>query len=209
MEKEHIEIYTDGSCDANGKAKNHSGWAALISGNGSDYVVGGREFDSTCNRMEVLAAVKALESISNTSKKVVIYSDSIYLVNTMSRGWRRNANIDLWALLDAQVSRFSSVKFRWLRGHSGDPKNEMVDSLARAASKGRDVVEFYNSKFNIKKMQAPKTDNPTPRLNNNYKLIDSICSSVILRMRFCENQKELLEFIKDSTLKISKLCNQV
>jgi cyclic pyranopterin phosphate synthase len=120
-----IEIHTDGSAIDN---PGPGGWAAIIVEDGSKTVVRGGEEHTTNNRMEILAVVKGLESVPD-SAEVAVFSDSTYVVNTMTRNWKRNANRDLWALLDAEVAR-CTVSFHWVRGHDGNPMNEEADVLA-------------------------------------------------------------------------------
>jgi cyclic pyranopterin phosphate synthase len=78
--------------------------------------------------MEMLAAIKGLEAVPESSK-VTVFSDSRYVVNTMTRNWKRNANNDLWERLDAEVDK-RDVEWEWVRGHSGDALNEEADALA-------------------------------------------------------------------------------
>ena len=120
-----IEIHTDGSAIDN---PGPGGWAAIIVEDGSKTVVRGGEEHTTNNRMEILAVVKGLESVPD-SAEVAVFSDSTYVVNTMTRNWKRNANRDLWTLLDAEVAR-CTVSFHWVRGHDGNPMNEEADVLA-------------------------------------------------------------------------------
>jgi RNase H len=95
---------------------------------------------ATNNRMELRAAIEALRAIE-PGAEVVVYSDSTYLVNTMSRGWKRNANHELWSELDREVSARPRVDFRWVAGHAGDPWNERADRLAQAAARGRALAD--------------------------------------------------------------------
>ena len=120
-----IHIYTDGSCLGN---PGPGGWAAVIEGDGAKRSLAGREDDTTNNRMEILAAIKGLEVVLERSE-VAVFSDSQYVVNTMTKGWKRNANQDLWARLDAAASS-RSVHWEWVRGHAGNPGNEEADALA-------------------------------------------------------------------------------
>ena len=120
-----IEIYTDGSALDN---PGPGGWAAiLIDGSVTSHVSGG-ERRTTNNRMEITAAIKGLEAVSE-GKSVKIFSDSQYVVNTMTRNWKRRANTDLWAMLDAEVARHD-VEWQWVRGHVGNRYNEEADRLA-------------------------------------------------------------------------------
>ena len=122
---EMISIYTDGACLGN---PGPGGWAAVIDDGEDTKQISGHEEDTTNNRMEILAAIRGLEATS-VQANVTIYSDSQYLVNTMTRGWERKANKDLWAMLDTAVES-RQVKWEWVRGHSGNPGNEEADRLA-------------------------------------------------------------------------------
>jgi ribonuclease HI len=78
--------------------------------------------------MELMAAIKGLEAI-DAAKEATIYSDSTYLVNTMTRGWKRRANHDLWEQLD-RLALDHQITWQWVPSHSGIPGNEMADRLA-------------------------------------------------------------------------------
>ena len=120
-----IDIYTDGSALDN---PGPGGWAAIVmDGSSVTHLVGG-ERRTTNNRMEITAAIKGLESVP-AGESVRVHSDSQYVVNTMTRNWKRRANTDLWALLDTEVARHD-VEWRWVRGHAGNPHNEQADRLA-------------------------------------------------------------------------------
>lgn len=120
-----IHIYTDGSCLGN---PGPGGWAAIVQSDGEELTFVGREHNTTNNRMEVMAAIKGIESTPEGSI-VVLYSDSSYLVNTMAKGWKRKANMDLWTHLDSLIEQ-RNVDWEWVRGHSGHPENERADKLA-------------------------------------------------------------------------------
>ena len=120
-----INIYTDGACQDN---PGPGGWAAIVEQGGESREFAGREDRTTNNRMEITAAIKGLEATPEGSV-VTLHSDSRYLVNTMTRGWKRNVNTDLWERLDALVAG-REVKWQWVRGHAGHPQNERADKLA-------------------------------------------------------------------------------
>ncbi len=124
-----IEIYTDGACSGN---PGPGGWAAVILEDGSKRTIHGREPDTTNNRMELLAVIKGLEA-TDVSSEVKVFSDSQYIINTMTRNWKRRANRDLWAMLDNEVKK-RDVRWQWVRGHAGDPLNEEADALANRES---------------------------------------------------------------------------
>lgn len=142
--KKEYTIYTDGSCLGNPGC---GGWAAVIINNGKQTNLSGGMYDTTNNRMEIMAALKALESIKEPSK-IEIFSDSAYLVNAFELGWLeqwknsrwRNSdkvlvkNIDLWQKIDALIN-FHEVKFSKVKGHADVELNNLSDKLAVAESK--------------------------------------------------------------------------
>ena len=129
-----IQIYTDGACSGN---PGPGGWAAVVLENGSKRTLHGREKRTTNNRMEMLAVIKGLEAVPESSH-VTVLSDSQYVVSTMSRNWKRRANHDLWDRLDAEAGK-RFVRWEWVRGHAGDRYNEEADALAnRAANMARE-----------------------------------------------------------------------
>lgn len=124
---EQIRIYTDGACQGN---PGPGGWAAIVQRDEGETDLAGHEDGTTNNRMEIMAAIKGLETTPESSM-VTLYSDSQYLVNTMTRGWKRRANVDLWNRLDTLVAQ-RNVAWEWVRGHVGHPENERADKLATA-----------------------------------------------------------------------------
>ena len=135
-----VEIYTDGSCSPN---PGPGGWAALLRYKNAERELMGGERHTTNNRMELTAAVQALQSLKRPCR-VVIYTDSEYLRRGITewlpgwrkRNWRRKdgilANIDLWQALDAALQEHE-IEWRWVRGHAGNVYNEHVDALAKKA----------------------------------------------------------------------------
>lgn len=136
-----VEIHTDGACSGN---PGPGGWAAILVWKGRRRELSGAESETTNNRMELLAAIRALEALRRPMR-VRIFTDSEYLKRGMSewlegwkrRGWRTAAkkpvrNRDLWERLD-ELCRIHEVEWHWLRGHAGDPLNERADRLAREA----------------------------------------------------------------------------
>ena len=131
-----INIYTDGSCISN---PGPGGWAAVVEDDGRRQELSGYEPRSTNNRMEILAAIRGLEA-TPVGAEVTVHSDSEYLVMSVTRGWKRNANKDLWAMLDEEMSK-RTAHWRWIRGHAGHPQNEAADRLASrmARTQGREM----------------------------------------------------------------------
>ena len=129
--EEKTTIYTDGSCLVN---PGPGGWAAVVHAvQGEPRRLSGGEAQTTNNRMEMTGAIKGLEATS-PGASVDLYSDSSYVVNTMTKNWKRRVNHDLWDQLDA-LSRVRQVNWIWVRGHNGDPGNEEADRLAGQAMK--------------------------------------------------------------------------
>jgi ribonuclease HI len=135
-----VRIYTDGSCLGN---PGPGGWAAILQHGEHEKALSGSEPDTTNNRMELTAAIKALQSLKQPCR-VELYSDSEYLKRGVSewlpgwrrRGWRRKGgalkNLDLWQELDQQL-KLHQIEWHWVRGHAGHRENERVDRLAKQA----------------------------------------------------------------------------
>ena len=133
-----IEIFTDGACRGN---PGPGGWGVLLRYNGREKELWGGEPETTNNRMELTAAIRALEAL-NQSCEVDLFTDSVYvrdgitrwLPNWKRKGWKTASrkpvkNQDLWQELDAAASRHS-VRWHWVEGHSGHEGNERADALA-------------------------------------------------------------------------------
>lgn len=136
-----IEIYTDGACKGN---PGPGGWGAILRHNGKERTIKGAEAHTTNNRMEMTAAIMALEALTRHCQ-VDLYTDSQYLRQGMTewlaqwkkRGWRNSKkepvkNADLWQQLDELAQRHQ-IRWHWVRGHSGHPENEQADALANEA----------------------------------------------------------------------------
>ena len=134
-----IEIYTDGACSGN---PGPGGWGALLRIGEKEREINGGEAETTNNRMEMMAAIQALEALKRPSQ-VHLHTDSTYVRNGITkwihawkaRNWRTAdrkpvKNIDLWQRLDQAVAAHQ-VKWFWVKGHSGHPDNERADQLAR------------------------------------------------------------------------------
>ena len=140
-----VTIHTDGACLGN---PGPGGYGIILDYQGRRKELSGGYALTTNNRMELLAVIIALEAL-NRSCDVTLYSDSQYVVESVSKGWaarwRRNGwmrnkreaavNPDLWERLLNLLERHN-VEFRWVRGHSGEPNNERCDALASAAARG-------------------------------------------------------------------------
>lgn len=137
---ESIEIFTDGACSGN---PGPGGWGALLRFKGTEKELCGGEAGTTNNRMEMLAAIMALEALKRPSL-VDLHTDSTYLRDGITKwihGWKRNGwktaakkpvkNVDLWQRLEQALDPHE-VRWHWVKGHAGHPENERADELARA-----------------------------------------------------------------------------
>ncbi len=134
-----ISIWTDGACSGN---PGPGGWGALLRWNDHEKALSGGEPLTTNNRMELMAAIAALESLKRPCA-VDLYTDSQYLrggVTAWMHGWKRNGwktadkkpvkNIELWQRLDEATKRHE-IAWHWVKGHAGHEENERADELAR------------------------------------------------------------------------------
>ena len=133
-----VEIFTDGACSPN---PGPGGWGAILRYGGHEKEIYGGEPATTNNRMEIMAAIRGLESLTRPSV-VHVHTDSVYLRNGITRwlpAWKRNGwktsdkkpvkNADLWTRLDC-AARQHAVEWFWVKGHAGHPENERADELA-------------------------------------------------------------------------------
>ena len=137
-----VEIHTDGSCLGN---PGPGGWAAVLRYQGRQRELAGGEALTTNNRMELMAAIMALEALSEpcrgslqTDSQYVRQGITEWMPNWLRRNWKTAGgdavkNRDLWERLHAATQRHT-IEWRWVKGHSGDPDNERVDLLAREAA---------------------------------------------------------------------------
>ena len=142
MSNSNVELYTDGACSGN---PGPGGWGYVIVSSDIEYTGSGFEELTTNNRMELLAIIKGLDSLDG-SFKVLITTDSKYVVDSFTKGWLEKwkangwktsskqsvKNQDLWEDLDKAVS-CHEVSWQWVKGHSGHAMNEKCDELARKA----------------------------------------------------------------------------
>lgn len=140
--------FTDGACSGN---PGPGGWGALLQARADDAVIKERELsggaaDTTNNRMELMAAIAALEALDRPST-ITVVTDSAYVkggITTWLPAWKANGwrtagrqavkNVDLWRRLEAACARHQ-VRWQWVKGHAGHPENERADALARAGMK--------------------------------------------------------------------------
>jgi ribonuclease HI len=136
-----VSVFTDGACSGN---PGPGGWGAILRWAGHERELSGAEPHTTNNRMELLAAISALEAL-NRRCSVDLHTDSQYLrqgITSWIKGWKRNGwrtadrkpvkNVDLWQRLETAVASHD-VRWHWVRGHAGDILNERADELARNA----------------------------------------------------------------------------
>ena len=134
-----VAIWTDGACSGN---PGPGGWGAILTFGAHEKELCGGEPLTTNNRMELTAAIKALEALTRPCE-VDLHTDSNYLrggITSWMNGWKRNGwrtadkkpvkNVELWQQLDS-AAQVHDVKWHWVKGHAGDPMNERADALAR------------------------------------------------------------------------------
>ena len=140
---DQVVIHTDGSCSGN---PGPGGWGALLEWRGHRKELCGGEPQTTSNRMEMTAAIHALEALRQPSR-VILFTDSTYLrqgITLWIQRWKHNGwttasrrpvkNVDLWRTLDSLIT-CHEVDWQWIKGHAGHPGNECADRLARKAMK--------------------------------------------------------------------------
>jgi ribonuclease HI len=144
-----VDIFTDGACSGN---PGPGGWGALLRYGANEKELSGAEVLTTNNRMELMAAIAALEALKKPAE-VALYTDSIYVRDGITRwlpGWKAKGwltadkkpvkNVDLWQRLET-ATHIHKIDWLWVKGHSGHPENDRVDQLARdAIQKMRDNV---------------------------------------------------------------------
>jgi ribonuclease HI len=142
-----IIIFCDGACSNNQQRQNRGGWGAVLGYRGRFREISGAERDTTNNRMELLACIRALEAVKNRDLPVEVHTDSAYLANCLLQGWYRRwqrngwqtaakkpvENRDLWQRLLALKEAFPRLSFHKVAGHSQVELNERADQLAKAA----------------------------------------------------------------------------
>ena len=133
-----IEVYTDG---AYSPSRDMGGFAFVILENKEkihSYFF--NEPNTTNNRMEITAVLKALywlKEVGKLNEDIIIYTDSMYVIGSMTKNWKRNKNVDLFTELDNIYKQFKTIVFMHVKGHSGDKYNELCDKLAVIASQSK------------------------------------------------------------------------
>lgn len=148
MTDEVIDIFTDGACSGN---PGPGGWAAILRVSRREREISGGEQQTTNNRMELMAVIRALEALKRPST-IRLHTDSRYVMDGAAKwlkNWKANGwktadkkpvkNEELWRALDAAMAEHK-ISWKWVAGHSGHPENERADALARAAIPGMRTV---------------------------------------------------------------------
>ena len=165
--KSDVTIYTDGGCLGN---PGPGGYGAVLRCGAHEKHLSGGFARTTNNRMEIMAAIVALEAL-NMPCRVTLHSDSKYVVDAMTQGWvqrwkangwMRNkkdkaVNVDLWERLLAACAPHE-VAFKWVKGHAGHPDNEACDRLANAAASGKDLRTDEGYEQTSAETSAPSSD---------------------------------------------------
>ncbi|MBQ5994682.1 MAG: ribonuclease HI [Clostridia bacterium] len=138
-EKKFVEIFTDGACSGN---PGPGGWGAILRYNGVEKELSGGEGETTNNKMELTAVIKALEALKEPCR-VTVTTDSKYVCDGMTKGWAKSwkargwkksdnkpaLNIEYWERL-LELDETHEIEFVWVKGHAGHPENERCDALA-------------------------------------------------------------------------------
>lgn len=146
---EKLDIYTDGSCLKNPGGV--GGYGAVLLTDPPTVISGHIPAPTTNNRAELMAVIFAIFHAQSLGFKYLrILTDSRYIVDTMNLNYAKNANKDLWDLLDLSLSTLNSCKFRWVRGHNGNEYNELADKLAsEGANKYPDIIKEQKDEFTV------------------------------------------------------------
>jgi len=138
-EDDVVDIYTDGACSGN---PGPGGWGVILRWRGTERELWGGERETTNNRMEMTAAIRAIEAVKRPVR-IRLHTDSTYvkdgitkwITSWKAKGWKTAnrkpvKNIDLWQRLDEAIARHD-IEWHWVKGHAGHPENERADELAR------------------------------------------------------------------------------
>jgi len=231
MNKEiDIEIYTDGGCNPN---PGEGGWGAIIIYNDTqtqkksdDYHLSGYEKESTNNKMELTAVIKALQFINNTQrikKDILIYTDSQYVKNGITKwiknwklnGWKTSnrkpvKNKELWEDLDYH-RQVHNVKFQWVKAHNGNKYNEIADELATNAIlyKGN---EDFSKKNKLKNQVILLDDDSEIILDNTENFKNDLIGKIQKDIKLLDmNTKEIIvnDITKDNLESLQKILNNL
>lgn len=127
---DRIIVYTDGSVIDNGSKNSKCGWAIKLMYKGHGKVKSGNCRGYTNNQAEMYAVFKAMQSITDKTIPVTIYSDSQYVVKTFNKQFSVGANENMWNQLFAEAEKFTDITFEWVKGHADDEHNVEVDELS-------------------------------------------------------------------------------
>lgn len=127
---EKIIIYTDGAVIGNGKENSKCGWAVKLMYGDAVLFKSGSAIGFTNNQAEMTAVLNALQSVTDYTIPVELYSDSQYVIKTLNGEFRVGMNVELWEKIFKEVNKFSKIEFKWVKGHSVNKHNNEVDELA-------------------------------------------------------------------------------
>ncbi|MBN1494283.1 ribonuclease HI [Candidatus Peregrinibacteria bacterium] len=144
-----ITIYTDGSCLSN---PGPGGWAVLIIYKGKNEILKGGEPATTNNRMEMTAILNALKwlnkNVKDPAAQIALFSDSNLLIQSLTKGWKRKANLDIWKQMDREIVNLYNkrifLSWNWVKGHGTNKYNALVDEIAVKESTKQKKSFFAN-----------------------------------------------------------------
>lgn len=181
-----IKIYTDGSCLGN---PGPGGWGAvIIYPDGNEKELSGADLDTTNNRMELQSVIEALDYLESGSM-VELFSDSLYVLNTITKGWKKKANIDLWDKLESKIQKHSNISWYWVKGHSGDYYNEKVNDLAQGKAEmvKKNNLSHVSEEGNVQMVDVgQKTDTERIAIAKGYV---KVSQDIILQVLEANNPK--------------------
>ncbi len=168
--KKLVILTVDGACLGNGQSQSRAAAAGILNYQGHRRAVAEYIGQSTNQRAEILSAACGLEALTQPCR-VILRSDSRYVVETMNGRFRRKSNLDCWARLDAAAQEHE-ITYEWIKGHNGDPEQETADTIARTTAEIGEVKTIILTKA-------------IERLNNH--VTPALCDAVIKRLRHLAN----------------------
>lgn len=192
-----IDIFTDGSSLGN---PGPGGYAAILRYGQKEKIVKGGEAHTTNNRMEIRAVIEALQNIKNKATPIRISSDSTLLVSTMTKGWKKKENLDLWKELEKLV-KGRMIEWIWVKGHAGHKENNRVDMLAVSeAKKMQKKANVKNVLSKLLSFYCGKCEKPVSGILKKIAsgAIRVDCEHCNKFIKFAKQTKEIIKRVKNT-----------